>query len=120
MPREFSRSRRIADQIQRELAVLIQRELDRGRVGLITLSAADVSPDLTQAKIYFTSLDASLDERDLTKELNRLAGHFRHSLARCLRLRSMPTLKFVFDRSVERGNRLSSLIDSLRKDSDKS
>ncbi|MGH8244848.1 MAG: 30S ribosome-binding factor RbfA [Gammaproteobacteria bacterium] len=117
MPREFSRSRRVADLIQRELAVLIQRELDRDRVGLITLSAAEVSPDLSQAKIYFTSLDASLDEGDLTKELNRMSGHFRHGLARCLRLKSMPALKFVFDRSIERGSRLSSLIDSLHKDS---
>lgn len=114
MPRDFSRSRRIADLIQRELAVLIQRQLERDQVGLVTISAVSVSPDLKQARVYFTSLGAAADPTQLTRELNSLAGEFRHGLAQALPLRSMPKLKFEFDSSVERGARLASLIDSLR------
>ncbi|MBI2969855.1 MAG: 30S ribosome-binding factor RbfA [Gammaproteobacteria bacterium] len=115
MPKEFSRSRRVADLIQRELAVVLQREIDREQFGLITISAVDVSPDLAQAKIYFTSLGPRLNEAGLCRELNGMAGHFRHSLARALPLKSMPRLRFEFDSSIERGSRLASLIDSLHK-----
>ena len=114
MPRDFSRSRRIADLIQRELAVLVQRELDRQHAGLVTISSVSVSPDLSQATAWFTSIGAAAQPAELAKELNDMAGKFRHALAQALSLRSMPRLRFEFDASVERGSRLASLIDSLQ------
>lgn len=116
MPREFGRSRRVADLIQREVAGLIQRELDQHRTGMLTVSSVDVSPDLANAKIYFTCLSASVERQPLVDELNSMAGQFRHHLAKCLSMRSVPRLEFVFDPSVERGSRLSTLIDSLNRD----
>ena len=116
MPREFGRNRRIADQIQRELAAVIQRELDARRLGMVTVSGADVSPDLTQARVYFTCIGGNTGPAELAAELNALAGHFRHHLARSMTMRSVPRLEFRFDESVERGSRMSELIDTLTKD----
>ena len=115
MPKEYGRNRRVADLIQREVADLIQRELDQQRTGMITISEVDVSPDLANAKVFFSCLDPKSDQRSLAQELNGLAGHFRYELGHRLRLRIVPRLHFVFDPSVERGSRLSSLIDSLNK-----
>ena len=116
MPREFGRNRRVADQIQRELAVAIQREMADTALKFITVSAVDVSPDLKNARVFVTSLTDDLDRDAVVMELNDLAGHYRHRLAKTLSMRTVPKLAFVFDYSVERGSRLSNLIDSVSKD----
>ena len=116
MPREYGRNRRVADLIQRELAAVIQRELDSSRTGMVTISGADVSPDLTQARVYFTCIGGQVGPAGLCDELNAMAGHFRHHLAKSLTMRSVPRIEFRFDESVERGSRMSQLIDSLTKD----
>jgi ribosome-binding factor A len=119
MPREYGRNRRVADLIQRELAAVIQRDLDIRRVGMVTVSGADVSPDLTQARVYFTQIGGTISHAELGAELNGMAGHFRHHLAKTLTMRIVPRIEFRFDESVERGSRMSELIDSLTKDKDK-
>lgn len=123
MPREFRRNRRVGDLIQRELAQLMQRESNklRGIPGatLVTVAKVDVSPDLSQAKIYVTTLDDSAERSQMLAGLNEQAGHFRHELAQMLRMRTMPKLKFVYDEAQERGTRLSRLIDSLHVSDDK-
>lgn len=116
MPREFGRNQRVADLIQRELAPLLQRELDIGRFGLVTISGADVSPDLTQARVYFTCIGGNAGHEAVAAELNARAGQFRHHLAQSFSMRSVPRLEFRFDASVEHGSRMSELIDSLHKD----
>lgn len=113
MPREYGRNRRVADLVQRELAVCIQREMSDTALKFITVSDVDVSPDLVNARVYVTSLADDLDRDAVIKELNNLAGHYRHLLAKKLTLRSVPRLSFVFDHSVERGRRLTDLIDSV-------
>ena len=118
MPREYGRNRRVADQVQRELAVFIQRDLGDAGLGLITVSTVDVSPDLKNARVYITVLGTNVDNAEIIDILNERAGHFRHELAKSLTMRSVPRLAFVFDSSVERGNRLSALIDSLHKDNE--
>jgi ribosome-binding factor A len=116
MPREYGRNRRVADLVQRELAVLIQRELEPGRAGIVTVSNTDVSPDLSLARIHFTSLGGTLDSKELAAELNSRAGSFRRQLAQSLSLRNVPRLKFLFDESVERAARLSSLIEKVKSE----
>ena len=116
MPREFGRNRRIADQVQREVAAMVQAELNPGQYGLVTISGADVSPDLKQAKVYFTCFGGKLKPAELERHLNQLAPHFRHQLAAMLTTRSVPKLHFSFDESVERGSRINSLLGSLRRD----
>ena len=117
MPKEYGRNRRVADLIQRELAVLIQREVVDARLGMITISTVDVSPDLKNAKIYVTSLGAEADNEEVIMVLNEHAAHLRHELAKVVVLRGVPKLIFVFDSSIERGSHLTALIDSLNKNS---
>jgi ribosome-binding factor A len=113
MPREFSRNRRVADLMQRELAALIQREIRDESLGLLTLSKIDVSPDLKNAQIYFTCLGNTVDVEQVSSRLNEYAGHFRHELSGVLIMRSVPKLQFKYDHTLERANKLTALIDSL-------
>ena len=105
------RLRRVADQIQRELSGLLRTELKDPRVGMITLTGVEVSPDLAHAKVFFTTLgDAEALARSETG-LQRAAGFLRAQLGGRLNLRVTPELRFLHDPSVERGVRLSRLID---------
>jgi ribosome-binding factor A len=113
MPREFSRSRRVADLMQRELAVMIQREIQDGSMGLVTISMVEVSPDLKNARVYFTCIGNTEDIVQVTERLNAHAGQFRHELSRILIMRSVPRLQFRYDHTLERANKLTALIDSL-------
>jgi ribosome-binding factor A len=115
MPREFPRHRRVAELIQHEIAVLIQREFSDPGAVLVTVSSVDVSPDLRNAKIFVTALGDADSRPQLVKHLNQQAGHFRHGLGQVLRLRTVPHLKFIYDEAPERGNRISELLDSVRK-----
>ena len=105
------RLRRVADQIQRELSGLLRAALKDPRVGMVTLTSVEVSPDLAHAKVFFTMLgDADALARTETG-LKRAAGFLRVELGHRLKLRVTPELRFVHDESVERGVRLSKLID---------
>jgi ribosome-binding factor A len=105
------RLRRVADQIQRELSGLLRSELKDPRVGMITLTGVEVSPDLAHAKVFFTTLgDAEARARTETG-LKRAGGFLRTELGHRLKLRVTPEIHFVYDGSVERGVRLSRLID---------
>ena len=111
MPRDFSRSLRIAEQIQRELADLIRLEVKDPRVGMVTLTDVEVTADYAHAKVFFTTLGAANQVAEATTGLNRAAGFLRRELSHRIKLRSIPQLHFVYDESVERGIRLSQLID---------
>ena len=115
-----ARSARIADQIQRELAELIRLEVRDPRVGLVTLTGVELSRDQSHAKVFFTMLELAGAERpsgappavqDAREGLQHAAGFLRSELARRLTTRKVPELHFEFDESVERGVRLSRLID---------
>ncbi|MFC1747255.1 30S ribosome-binding factor RbfA [Pseudomonadota bacterium] len=118
MAREFSRSKRVAAQIQRELAELIQFEVKDPRVGLITVSAVDVTRDLAYAKVFITMFDTEHSVEEAVEALNHAAGYLRRELGRRMKLRITPELTFLYDASVERGANLSALINSA-VDSDK-
>lgn len=111
MPKSYSRTLRIADQIQRELADLIRNELKDQRVGMITLTDVEVSQDYAHAKIFYTTLGSKEDNFLTDKGLERATGFLRSQLSHRLRLRVVPQLHFIYDESVERGIRLSQLID---------
>ncbi len=105
-----SRSARIADQIQRELAELIRMEMRDPRVGLVTVTGVELSRDQSHAKVFFTSLGAA-EHAETLEGLQRAAGFLRSELARRLTTRKVPELHFAYDESVERGVRLARLID---------
>ncbi|MFT5929853.1 MAG: ribosome-binding factor A [Oceanospirillaceae bacterium] len=117
MAQEYSRTQRVADQIQRELAGLIQREVKDPRVGMATVSAVEVSRDLSHAKVFVTILNGGEDKdeiRESIKALNNASGFLRSQLGQRMKLRIVPTLRFHFDDSLSRGNYLSNLIDQAR------
>jgi ribosome-binding factor A len=106
------RPKKVADLIQRELAGLIRLELRDPRVGMVTITSVDVSPDLSHAKVFVTLLQKEKLE-DTLQGLQRAAGYLRSQLARRMKLYTTPELRFVYDESVERGDHLSQLIDSV-------
>ena len=114
-----SRAQRVADQIQRDLAALIQFEIDDPRIGMVSVTGVEVSADLACAKVFVTSLGAGgtarraagAVDRESTAALNGAAGYLRGLLARRLQLRAVPRLSFHYDASVERGRQLDELID---------
>jgi len=120
MQRDYQRSDRVADQIQRELSGLIRDALKDPRVpGLTTISQVQVSRDLSLAKVYVTIMGSQPGEArdEAVAALNRAAGFLRSRLAAQLSLRSVPQLRFAYDEVIERGNRLDDLIDeALRAD----
>ncbi len=113
MPREFDRTRRIGEQLQRELARLIREEVKDPRLGLVTVVGARVSRDLSHARIYITLLSGDTEARNTSVEiLNRSAGMLRGLIGRRMRLRTVPQLHFEYDTSIEQGAELSALIDA--------
>ena len=117
MPREYPRARRVEEQLKRLLADLIRREVKDPRVGLITITSAEVSRDLTHAKVYFTPFAGIGDAAAALEALRHAAGFLRHQVRTHMRLRVAPELDFQIDDSVERGARLSTLIhDAVESD----
>jgi len=110
--RSSGRPQKLGDQIQRELADLLARELRDPRVGMITITSVDVSPDISHAKVFFTMLQKDKLE-DTLHGLRRAAGFLRSQLAKRIKLYTTPELRFEYDESVERGDHLSRLIDSV-------
>lgn len=112
MAKEYSRTSRVADHLQRELAGLIQREVRDPRVGMVSVTGVDVSRDMGHAKVHYTVLSNSEDDNieEVTAVLNKAAGFLRSQLSRDSSMRSVPQLRFYFDASVGRGRYLEDLI----------
>lgn len=110
MPSDYPRSHRVADYIQRELSGLIRNELKDPRLSpMLTIATVEVSRDLSVAKIYFSVFDAN--EREPTQlALDSASGFLRKQLARRMKIRSVPQLRFYYDDSAERGAHMSALI----------
>lgn len=113
MPKEFSRTHRVGDFLKQELAGLIQTELRDPRIGMISVTAAKVSRDLSHATVYVTVLgkDSEVEAADSIAALNHAAGFLRTQIAKISNARTTPKLRFVFDASIGRGARMSKLID---------
>ncbi len=112
MPKKKSsvpnRGYRVADQIQRDLAELIPRELKDPRVGFVTINSVEVTPDYAHAKVFFSLLVG--DPEAATEGLNQAAGFLRNGLFKKLQIHTVPTLHFVFDRTTERAADMNALI----------
>ena len=113
MAKEDSRTQRIGDQMQRELAQMIPREVRDPRLGFVTVTAVDVSRDLGHAKVFITLMGENAAEKiKLNLEiLNEAAGYLRMLLGKSMKVRSVPQLHFHFDESISRGVHLSALIE---------
>jgi ribosome-binding factor A len=114
LKRGQGRPQRLGDLIQREVSDLIRLELRDPRVGMITITSVDVSPDMSHARVFFTMLEKDKLE-DTLLGLRRSAGFLRSQLARRIKMYTTPELRFEYDESVERGDHLSRLINSVIK-----
>ena len=112
MPKEFSRTRRIGEQLKRELAELIRTESDDARLLMVSITAVDVTRDMALATVYITLLGDPAQRPAVVEALNRKAGNFRRILGRQLHIRTIPKLTFTYDVVIERGAALSKLIDN--------
>ena len=105
---------RIADQIQRDLAEMIQREVPVARAGLVTLTGVEITPDYAHAKVYYTTIGAPAEAAQ--QILDNKAGYFHSLLFKRLTIHTIPRLTFVHDESVVRGIEIDRLIDQANKD----
>ncbi|MEZ0231200.1 MAG: 30S ribosome-binding factor RbfA [Methylophilaceae bacterium] len=110
MAKEFSRSDRVAEQMQRELADLLQFEVKDPRVGMVTVTEVEVTGDLAHAKIYYS---AKANTPEQQQGLEKSAGFLRTQLSKRLLLRTVPQLHFVYDASIDNGMKISRLIDDV-------
>jgi ribosome-binding factor A len=113
----FQRSDRVAEQVRRDLADLIRSELKDPRVGMISLTAVELTPDYAHAKVYFATLDTEHLE-EIERGLKHAAGFLRRELGRRIHIHTLPELHFVYDESIERGASLSLLINQANALSD--
>ncbi|WIM83228.1 30S ribosome-binding factor RbfA [Gallibacterium anatis] len=115
MAREFSRAQRVAQEIKKEIAVILQREVKDPRIGMVTVSDVEVSRDLAYAKIFVTFL---FDEGEQQIEqgmsgLHKASPYIRSLLGKAMRLRIVPELRFVYDNSLVEGMRMSNLVTKV-------
>jgi len=111
MARDFSRTDRIGDVMQRELSVIIMQELKDPRVSMITIAEVRVSKDLAHAKVFVSVMMEEKAEETL-EGLNKAAGFLRAQLAKRMSLRVIPQLLFVYDDTTIKANRISRMIDN--------
>ena len=113
----FQRSERVAEQVRRDLADLIRTELKDPRVGMISLTGVELTPDYAHAKVFFTTFNSEHLE-EIERGLKRAAGFLRRELGKRIHIHTLPELHFVYDNSIERGTSMSLLIDQANALSD--
>ena len=116
MAKEFGRNARVSSQMQKELSLILQRDIDDPRLGFITINEVDVTKDLAVAKVYVTVLNVDEQgKRANVKLLNELAPVIRHELAKRMRLRHISELRFHYDDSFDTGMRVAELLSGVNK-----
>lgn len=115
--RGFQRGDRVAEQVRRDLADLIRSELKDPRVGMISLTAVELTPDYAHAKVFFTTLNSE-HLPEIEQGLKRASGFLRRELGRRIHIHTLPELHFIYDNSLEHGANMSLLIDQANAVSD--
>ena len=117
MAKEFGRADRVAQQIQREIAVILQREVKEPRVGMVTVSDVELTRDLQHAKIFVTFFLNEVDDIEAgVKVLNDASGYIRILMGKAMKLRVVPEIRFVYDKTLVEGMRISNLITNTVRD----
>lgn len=115
MAKSFSRTQRVGHELQKEIAIILQREIKDPRLGMVTVSGVDMSRDLSYAKVFVTFLYDSDPEVVMQglKVLNDATGYIRSLVGKAMQLRIIPELKFVYDESLVEGMRMSNLVSEV-------
>lgn len=112
MPREFSRTRRVEEQLRRDLAELIRTEIKEPDLGMLSIASIRVSPDLSQAKVFVSILQDDEEIIDYTMQvLQAYAGRLRSTLGKRMHIRHVPQLDFIYDDLIQQGTRLNRAIE---------
>ena len=115
MAKSFSRPQRVGHELQKEIAIILQREIKDPRLGMVTVSGVELSKDLSYAKVFVTFLnddDSEVVTQGL-KVLNDATGYIRSLVGKAMKLRIIPELKFVYDQSLVEGMRMSNLVSQV-------
>ncbi|MBE5252708.1 MAG: 30S ribosome-binding factor RbfA [Enterobacterales bacterium endosymbiont of Blomia tropicalis] len=118
MAKEFGRPQRVSQELQKEIAMILQREIKDPRLGMmVTVSGVEVSRDLAYAKVFVTFLNDKDEEavKNGLKALKEASGYIRILLGKAMRLRIVPELTFFYDNSLIEGMRMSNLVSSVVK-----
>ena len=113
---DSQRAHRVGEQIHKELSALLQKGLNDPRIGFITLTGVEMTPDLHLARIFFTLIGDEAARRETEAGLRRAVPYLRREIGRSLRMRYIPDLIFQYDSSIEYGNRIESLLREIRQD----
>ena len=116
MAKEYSRTSRVSQQVQKELARILQQEVKDPRIGMVTISGVDITRDLAYATVFvtFLTIGDQTNEESL-KGLNAAAGYVRRLLGKAMRLRIVPEVRFTFDETLTEGLRISELVSGAVK-----
>jgi ribosome-binding factor A len=112
---EVDRTRRVSELVKREVASLIAHDLNDDRINRVTVTAVTVSRDLKRSTVYVSAIDNQLGTSKIESLLNKSAGYLRRLLSKRLEMRTTPALVFKYDNSIEKGVRMSNLIDKLNR-----
>ena len=112
---DYKRSDRVGDLLLELISELLAREVSDPRIGSVTLTGAEVSKDLRHARIYFRLLGAAEKKAEVLAGLKSAAGFIRAKVARDLKLRSVPTIEFVYDESQDEAQRIDDLLNQVKK-----
>ena len=116
MAKEYSRASRVSQQVQKELARILQQEVKDPRIGMVTISGVDITRDLAYATVFVTFLTIGDQTNDESLEgLNAASGYIRRLLGKAMRLRIVPEVRFCFDETLTEGLRISELVSGAVK-----
>ena len=110
------RVERVAEQIREEVSQILATEVADPGIGLVTVTRVKVTPDLSLARIYWTSMGDAKQRKDTTKALSRAAAYVRHLLSTRMTLRRSPDVQFLFDRSVAAQDRVEQILYELKQE----
>jgi ribosome-binding factor A len=113
MPREFSRNKRLGNQVLRSLSELLRFETKDPRLQKVSLTSVDLSRDLSVARVYFSLMDPNDDPAPVIEGLHAAAGFLRRELGRAIKVRHVPELRFAHDDSAAEAVRIGRLIDTV-------
>jgi ribosome-binding factor A len=108
------RPKRVALQIQHEISSMLVRSLKDRRIGFVTVTGVDLSPDLRHARVYFSVMGTEEQKRESMEALEHAAGWIRYELGQRIRMKFLPELVFVADTSQEYGEKIDRLLDEIK------
>lgn len=110
------RPQRVALQIQHEISLMLTRNLKDRRIGFVTVTGVDISPDLRYAKVFVSAMGTDRQKQESLDALNHAAGWIRHELGQRIRMKFLPEIVFRTDTSMDYGERIDRLLDEIRDD----